>query len=125
MILGLGSDLAEVARIRASRERFGERFLKRIYTETEIAYSLAKANIDERLAARFAAKEAGMKALGTGLSAGVTWRDFAVDREPSGKPTLIFSGAAAHIAAQFGVRKVHLTLAHTVELAMAFVVIED
>jgi len=125
MILGIGSDLAEVARIRASRERFGERFLQRIYTETEIAYSLAKANTDERLAARFAAKEAGMKALGTGLAGGVTWRDFAVDREPSGKPLLILSGAAASIAVQIGVRKVHLTLTHTAELAMAFVVIED
>ena len=125
MILGIGSDLAEVARIRASRERFGERFLQRIYTETEIAYSLAKANIDERLAARFAAKEAGMKALGTGLAGGVTWRDFAIDREPSGKPTLTLSGAAARIAAQIGVRRVHLTLTHTAELAMAFVVMED
>ncbi|MFN0103546.1 MAG: holo-ACP synthase [Bryobacteraceae bacterium] len=125
MILGIGSDLAEVRRIRASRERFGGRFLKRIYTENEIVYSLAKANADERLAARFAAKEAGMKALGTGLSAGVTWRDFAVGREPSGKPTLSLSGAAARIAAQRGIVKIHLTITHTAELAMAVVVMED
>lgn len=125
MILGLGSDLAEVARIRASRERFGDRFLRRVYTETEIAYALSKANVDERLAARFAAKEAGMKALGTGLSAGVTWRDFSVGREPSGKPTLTLSGAAARIAEHSGIRKVHLTLTHTAEMAMAVVIMED
>ena len=125
MILGLGSDLAEVARIRASRERFGDRFLRRVYTETEIAYALSKANIDERLAARFAAKEAAMKALGTGLSGGVTWHDFSVGREPSGKPTLTLSGAAARIATQNGVRKVYLTLTHTAEMAMAVVIMED
>jgi holo-[acyl-carrier protein] synthase len=125
MILGIGSDLAEVARIRASRERFGDRFLQRVYTETERAYAFSKANRDERLAARFAAKEAGMKALGTGLSRGITWRDFGVGREPSGKPTLILSGAAARIAAAKGVRKIHLTMTHTAEMAMAVVVMED
>jgi holo-[acyl-carrier protein] synthase len=125
MILGIGSDLAEVARIRASRERFGDRFLHRVYTETELAYALSKANKDERLAARFAAKEAGMKALGTGLSGGITWRDFGVGREPSGKPTLLLSGAAARIAASQGVRKIHLTMTHTAEMAMAVVIMED
>jgi holo-[acyl-carrier protein] synthase len=125
MILGVGSDLAEVARIRASRERFGERFLRRVYTAAEIAFSLSKGNMDERLAARFAAKEAAMKALGTGVAAGVTWLDFAVDREPSGQPTLTLSGAAARLATCKGVRKVHLTLTHTAELAMAVVVMED
>lgn len=125
MILGIGSDLAEVARIRASRERFGDRFLQRVYAETERAYAMSKANKDERLAARFAAKEAGMKALGTGLYGGITWRDFTVGREPSGKPTLILSGAAALIAAAKGIRKIHLTMTHTAEMAMAVVVVED
>jgi holo-[acyl-carrier protein] synthase len=125
MILGVGSDLAEVARIRSSRERFGDRFLRRVYTAAEIAYSLSKANVDERLAARFAAKEAAMKALGTGVAGGVTWREFAIDHEPSGQPTLTLSGAAARLAARRGVRKVHLTLTHTTELAMAVVVMED
>lgn len=125
MILGIGSDLAEVPRIRASRERFGERFLTRVYTETEVRYSLSKANVDERLAGRFAAKEAGMKALGTGLSRGVTWKDFAVGREPSGKPTLVLSGKAAEIAAARGVKRVHLTITHTATMAMAVVVMED
>lgn len=125
MILGIGSDLAEVARIRASRERFGDRFLRRVYTETELAYALSKANKDERLAARFAAKEAGMKALGTGLSRGITWKDFGVGREPGGKPTLILSGSAARIAAAKGVRQIHLTMTHTAEMAMAVVIMED
>ena len=125
MILGIGSDLAEVARIRASRERFGDRFLHRVYTDAEIAYALSKANADERFAARFAAKEAGMKALGTGLSQGVTWRDFAVGREPGGRPTIVLSGAAARIAAQRGVKRTHITITHTAELAMAVVIMED
>ena len=124
MILGIGSDLAEVSRIRASRERFGERFLHRIYTGAEIKYALSKANADERLAGRFAAKEAGMKALGTGLSGGITWKDFAVGREPSGKPTLALSGKAAEIAQQKGIRQIHLTITHTAEMAMAVVIME-
>lgn len=125
MILGIGSDLAEVARIRASRERFGNRFLERIYTEAEVRYALSKANADERLAGRFAAKEAGMKALGTGLAGGVTWKDFAVGREASGKPTLALSGVAAEIAKKRGIARVHLTITHTAEMAMAVVVMED
>ncbi len=125
MILGIGSDLAEVPRIRASRERFGDRFLQRVFTPAEIAYCLSKVNKDERLAGRFAAKEAGMKALGTGLTGGVSWMDFAVGREPSGRPTLLLGGAAAEIAAKKGVRVIHVTITHTAELAMAVVIFED
>jgi len=125
MVIGIGSDLAEVARIRASRERFGDRFLHRVFTDGELAYALSKANRDERLAARFAAKEAGMKALGTGLSRGITWQDIEVGREPSGKPTLLLAGAALRIAAAKGIRAIHLTMTHTAEIAMAVVVMED
>lgn len=125
MILGLGSDLAEVARIRASRERFGERFLHRVYTQAEIDYSMSKANADERLAGRFAAKEAGMKALGTGLSGGITWKDLAVSSLPSGKPTLHLSGVARQQADRLGVTRIHLTITHTTGLAMAVVVLES
>ncbi|HEU0124588.1 MAG TPA: holo-ACP synthase [Bryobacteraceae bacterium] len=125
MILGIGSDLAEVARIRASRARFGSRFLQRIYTEAEARYALSKANADERLAGRFAAKEAGMKAIGTGLAGGVTWKDFEVTRDQSGKPSLRLSGAAAGIAARKGIGRIHLTITHTPELAMAVVVMEE
>jgi holo-[acyl-carrier protein] synthase len=92
MIVGTGVDLAEVPRIRASIERFGARFTERIYTPAEIAYVERKANRWERYAARFAAKEAGMKAIGTGWRRGVRWQDFEVANLPSGKPTLRLHG---------------------------------
>ena len=110
MIVGTGVDLAEVHRIRASVERFGERFVRRIFTAAEIAYVERKANRYERYAARFAAKEAGMKAIGTGWKRGVTWKDFEVANLPSGKPTLRFHGVAAQIAHGLGVRNVSLSL---------------
>jgi holo-[acyl-carrier protein] synthase len=125
MILGVGTDLAEVKRIRDSVTRFGDRFLTRIYTENEREYALSKANWAERLAARFAAKEAGMKAIGTGWSHDVTWRDFSVVNEPSGRPTLRLSGAAAKIANQIGVKVLSLSLTHTAEVAFAVVILED
>ena len=92
MIVGTGVDLAEVPRIQASIERFGEKFIHRIYTPREIAYVERKANKFERYAARFAAKEAGMKAIGTGWRRGVTWQDFEVANLPTGKPTLLLHG---------------------------------
>jgi len=125
MIVGTGVDLAEVHRIRASVERFGERFVRRIFTTGEIAYVERKANRYERYAARFAAKEAGMKAIGTGWRRGVTWQDFEVANLPSGKPTLRFHGVAAQIADGLGVRHVSLSLTHTSELGMAHVILED
>jgi holo-[acyl-carrier protein] synthase len=118
-------DLAEVPRIRASIERFGERFVRRIYTAAEIAYVERKANRYERYAARFAAKEAGMKAIGTGWKRGVTWQDFEVTNLPSGKPTLRFHGAAKQFADRLGVKNVSLSLTHTAELGMAHVILED
>jgi holo-[acyl-carrier protein] synthase len=125
MIVGTGVDLAEVPRIRASIERFGARFVDRIYTPAEIAYVERKANRYERYAARFAAKEAGMKAIGTGWKRGVRWQDFEVANLPSGKPTLKFHGVAAKIAGTLGVRNVALSLTHTSEFGMAHVILED
>ena len=125
MIVGTGVDLAEVARIRASIERFGRRFTDRIFTAAEIAYVERKANRYERYAARFAAKEAGMKAIGTGWKRGVTWHDFEVANLPSGKPTLLLHGAAAEFAKRLNVRQVSLSLTHTAELGMAHVILED
>ena len=125
MIVGTGVDLAEVPRIRASIERFGARFVDRIFTPAEIAYVERKANRYERYAARFAAKEAGMKAIGTGWKRGVTWQDFEVANLPSGKPTLRLHGVAAAIAANLGVRNISLSLTHTAELGMAHVILED
>jgi holo-[acyl-carrier protein] synthase len=125
MVLGIGTDLAEVERIGKSVERFGERFLTRIYTAQERAYAMRKANWAERLAARFAAKEAGMKAIGTGLSGGVSWQHFEVANEPSGRPTLRLTGMARKVADAMGVRRISLSLTHTKEMAMAVVILED
>src|SRR5580700_5863263 len=125
MIVGTGVDLAEVPRIRASIERFGDRFIRRIFTPAEIVYVERKANKYERYAARFAAKEAGMKAIGTGWKRGVTWQDFEVANLPSGKPTLRLHGVAAGIAEKLGVRNISLSLTHTAELGMAHVILED
>jgi holo-[acyl-carrier protein] synthase len=125
MIVGTGVDLAEVPRIQASIERFGAKFIHRIYTPAEIAYVERKANRFERYAARFAAKEAGMKAIGTGWKRGVTWQDFEVSNLPSGKPTLLFHGVAAQIADKLKVRNVALSLTHTAEFGMAHVILED
>ncbi|HWC97427.1 MAG TPA: holo-[acyl-carrier-protein] synthase [Candidatus Sulfopaludibacter sp.] len=125
MIVGTGVDLAEVDRIRASIERFGAKFVQRVYTPAEIAYVERKANRFERYAARFAAKEAGMKAIGTGWRHGVRWQDFEVANLPSGKPTLRFHGVAARFAEQLGVRNVALSITHTAQLGMAHVILED
>jgi holo-[acyl-carrier protein] synthase len=125
MVLGLGTDLIETKRVQESMDRFGDRFLERIFTAGEIAYCKRKKNAAESFAARFAAKEAGAKALGTGISRGVTWKEFEVRREPSGRPALHFSGRAAELAAGIGVKKVQLSLTHSRELAMAVVVAED
>ena len=125
MILGTGIDLAEVPRIRASIEKYGERCLTRVYTEGERAYVERKANKFERYAARFAAKEAGMKALGTGWRGGVTWHDFEVANLRSGRPTLRLHGVAQQIADRLGVKHISLSLTHTAENGMAFVIFED
>jgi len=125
MIVGTGVDLAEVPRIRASIERFGARFVGRVYTPDEIAYVERKANKYERYAARFAAKEAGMKAIGTGWRLGVRWQDFEVANLRSGKPTLRLHGVAARVAEKLGVRNIALSLTHTKELGMAHVILED
>jgi len=98
MIVGTGIDIAEVHRVGEAMERFGARFLHRVFTEGERRYCDSKANRVERYAARFAAKEAAMKALGTGWSRGVRWRDIEVSRQPGGRPTISFHGKAAEVA---------------------------
>jgi len=125
MIVGTGVDLAEVPRVRHLIERFGPRFVERVYTPAEIAYVERKANRFERFAARFAAKEAGMKAIGTGWRHGVTWQDFEVANLPSGKPTLRLHGVAARVAERLGVRNISLSLTHTAEYGMAHLILED
>ena len=125
MIVGSGVDLCEVPRLRQAMERHGDRFKRRVYTDREIAYAESKANRFERYAARFAAKEAGMKALGTGWRGGLGWRDLEVTNLRTGRPTLAFHGKAAEIAERLKVRNVALSLTHTTEQAMAMVILED
>ncbi|HLH04707.1 MAG TPA: holo-ACP synthase [Bryobacteraceae bacterium] len=124
MIIGIGTDLAEVPRVADSIARFGQRFLDRVYTPRERTYALSKANAAERFAARFAAKEAGMKAIGTGWRRGVRWQDFEVVNQASGRPILQLAGVARQIADDLGVRAVHLSLTHTKEMALAVVILE-
>src|ERR1700688_1333102 len=125
MIVGTGIDIAEVPRIAQALARHGDRFLHRVYTEGEMRYCDSKANRAERYAARFAAKEAAMKALGTGWSRGVRWRDCEVVRMPGGRPTITFHGKAAEFAARLGVKNAALSLSHTAEQAIAQVILES
>ena len=125
MIIGSGIDLVEIGRIQQSMDRYGRRFLDRVYTSGEQEYCLRKRKSAESFAARFAAKEAGAKALGTGISHGVSWLEIEIVREPSGRPNLHFRGRAAQIATRLGVAHAALSITHTADLAMASVLLED
>ena len=125
MVLGLGTDLIEIDRVEQTLERFGERFMQKIFTEDEIAYCQQKKQAAESFAARFAAKEATAKALGTGISRGISWREIEVRREPGQRPTLHLHGRAAQRAEKMGVKHLHLSLTHSREIAMAVVVAEN
>ena len=128
MIIGIGSDLSDIRRVQATLERFGERFTNRVFTETERNRSERKADRAASYAKRFAAKEACAKALGTGMRAGVFWRDMGVVNMRSGQPTLALTGGAAERLARMtppGHRAaIHLSLTDDHPYALAFVVIE-
>jgi holo-[acyl-carrier protein] synthase len=124
-IAGIGIDLVEVERIRALLERHGERFKGRTYTEEEARYCDGCADPAMHYAARFAAKEAGAKALGTGFAEGVSWVDIEVARNPAGRPELRLHGGARELADRQGVVRCHVSLTHTKEQAMAQVVLES
>ena len=125
MIIGTGVDICEVPRIAESIARFGDRFLHRVFTEREIRYCRSKKNSVERFAARFAAQEAAMKALGTGASRGVTWKSIEVGHAPGGRPILHLAGKTAEIAAILAVKRTSLSLTHSESTAMAMVIFED
>ena len=125
MLVGTGIDVIEIERIAASVERYGDRFLARVFTAGEIAYCSRKKNAAESFAARFAAKEAGAKALGTGIQHGVTWTEIEVRRARGERPTLHFSGRVGERAERLGVRRVSLSLTHSRTLAIASVQLED
>ena len=124
MLVGTGIDLVEIPRIQRSMERYGDRFLDRVFTSREKTYCLRKRKAAESFAARFAAKEAAAKALGTGIGYGVTWREIEVTREAGGRPGLQFHGRANQIAEGLGVARASLSLTHTGALAMASVALE-
>jgi holo-[acyl-carrier protein] synthase len=125
MIVGTGIDLAEIHRIEQSIGRYGSRFLNRVFTEGEQQYCLRKRTSAESFAARFAAKEAGAKALGTGISRGVNWLEIEVVRAPGQRPQLQLHGRALEISTRLGVRHIALSLTHTADIAMATVLLED
>jgi holo-[acyl-carrier protein] synthase len=123
-VLGIGVDLVECARIEHSLERFGERFLHRVFTDGEIAYSNSMKFPARHLAARFAAKEAVSKAFGTGIGKAMGWRDIDVQKRESGEPFLVLTGGAEDLAKKRGVASTLITLSHTDHHAMAMIVLE-
>lgn len=124
MILGIGLDLVEVARFERDVSRHGNGFLEELFSPREIAYCQGMRRPYPFYAARFAAREAFFKALGTGREGSMGWRDVEVHREASGKPFLVLHGETRRVAEGRGVRRVHLSLTHTEEYAAATVVLE-
>jgi holo-[acyl-carrier protein] synthase len=125
MILGTGVDIAETSRIERGLERHGERFTRRIFTPAEIVYCEKFKNRAERYAARFAAKEAAFKALGTGWRQGVRWLDVEVVHQPSGKPELVLTGRAQEVAREMRVARMAVSISHSDRYVVALVVFES
>jgi holo-[acyl-carrier protein] synthase len=123
-VIGIGVDLVECARIQRSIDRFGDRFLHRVFTEGEIEYSMSMKFPARHLAARFAGKEAIAKAFGTGIGKAMGWRNIDIRKKESGEPFLIFSGPAQELAGKRGVTSALITLSHTEHHAVACVVLE-
>lgn len=123
-LAGIGVDLVEVERIRALHEKQGDHFLDMCFTPEEVAYALRKARVHESLAARFAAKEAVMKALGSGWAEGVSFRGIEVTMAESGAPSIRLHGGAAAYAQSRGIGTIHLSLSHTSDHAIAYAVAE-
>src|SRR5204862_5930446 len=123
-VLGIGVDLIECARIQHSVDRFGDRFLQRVFTDGEIEYSMSMKFPARHLAARFAGKEAVAKAFGTGIGKAMGWRNIDIQKKESGEPYLIFSGPAHELVAKRGVTSALITLSHTEHHAVACVLLE-
>jgi len=124
MILGIGIDIIEVARVKASHERFGERFLNRLLLADEIAYCLSHKNPAPFIAARFAAKEAISKAFGTGIGAQLGWRDMEIGRKKSGEPFVILHGNGKKLFKSRRAKNLLISLSHTANYAAAAAVLE-
>ncbi len=124
MILGTGIDIVETRRIADSMERFGERFLKRIFHDAEVAYARSMKKADLHLAARFAAKEAISKAFGTGIGGQLGWKDMEIRRRDSGEPYVVLHGKALDLMKARGATALHVSLSHTDAYAAASAVLE-
>jgi holo-[acyl-carrier protein] synthase len=124
MIEGVGTDLVEVARLERAARRHGDRFLHRVFTPSEMAYCRSQHHAFQSFAARFAAKEAFLKALGTGLRDGISWQDMDVVRDGAGRPELVLTGRALELTTARGVTRVFVSLSHTSDHGMAVVVLE-
>ena len=124
-VLGIGVDLVECARIERSLDRFGEKFLRRVFTEDEVEYSMSMKFPARHLAARFAGKEAVSKAFGTGIGKAMGWRNIDIRKKKSGEPFLVFSGPAQELASKRGVTSALITLSHSDHHAVACVVLES
>ena len=124
MIIGIGMDLVEVYRISELLRRHPERGLRRLFTDAEVEHCRGTASPDQSFAARFAAKEALFKALGTGWSGGACWNEVEVQRDRGAAPRLLLHGTTRALAETLGVRRTHVTLSHTLQMAAAYVVLE-
>jgi holo-[acyl-carrier protein] synthase len=124
-ILGIGIDLVDCDRIEDSIKRFGDRFLRRIFTPGEIAYAQSMKFPARHFAARFAAKEALSKAFGTGIGKSMGWRDLDVQKKESGEPFVVLSGGAEKMAQERGVGKIWISLSHTDQVGMATIILES
>ncbi len=124
MVLGIGTDIIEVERIKSSHERFGDRFLNRVLLPSEIEYCLSHRNPAPFLAARFAAKEAISKAFGTGIGAQLSWRDMEICRKASGEPYVVLHGAGEKLMQERNGRALLITISHTEVYATASAVLE-
>jgi holo-[acyl-carrier protein] synthase len=125
MILGTGIDIVEVARIRASHERFGERFAARILRPEEMEYCLSHKDPAPFMAARFAAKEAISKAFGTGIGAALGWHDMEIQRKESGEPFVVLHGKGIALFQSRAAAKIHVSLSHTIQHATAIAILES
>lgn len=124
MIAGIGIDIVDIGRVQALLSRYGDRFTQRVFTEAETTYARRSVKPAERLAGRFAVKEAVLKAFGTGKSQGILWRDVETVRGSMGKPEVILYGNALKYLNKLNGTKIHVTITHDGGKAVAFVIIE-
>lgn len=124
MIIGIGTDIVDITRIEKACQKFGERFISKIFTDQEEKACKDKKEVAHHLAARFAAKEAVLKALGTGISKGIGLKDVEVTRTPGNRPEIILYGRGKEMAESLGVKNIHISISHDADRALAFAVLE-